>query len=272
MPELPEVAITSLSLHHKIKESSLIEMKIHSGRYSRHGELKGFSLLLEDLPAKVESVQFYGKLIIFTFRGSSGKEWFMWNTLGMSGGWKTEKSKHGHVELVTTNGSVFFTDARNFGTLKITDSRIETERKIKSIGPNHLYNVISDEVFQTRIMKRADSTLAEALMDQNLIGGIGNYIKAEVLYRARLSPNRIVKTLSLKDFSALNSSTKEVVDLSFSNMGASIKTYSGMEGETGGFVDFFMVYGKKTCPLGHEVVREVTRDGRVTHWCPQIQK
>lgn len=272
MPELPEVATTALSLRTKIKGSTLVDMKIHSGRYSRHGEPKGFSMLFEDIPAKVENVQFFGKLIIFTFIGSSGKEWFMWNTLGMSGGWKSQKTKHGHVELKTDKGSVYFTDARNFGTIKITDSKTETEKKIKSIGPNHLNDEISDDDFESRLMKRPDSTLAEALMDQSLIGGIGNYIKAEVLYRARISPNRMVKTLSKQEFSDLNRYTKEVVELSFSNMGASIKTYSGIEDEVGEFVDFFQVYGRKTCPLGFEIIREETKDGRTTWWCPQIQK
>ena len=56
----------------------------------------------------------------------------MWNTLGMSGGWRTEAAKHSHVELKTTHGSVFFTDARNFGTIRVTDSEEETKRKINS--------------------------------------------------------------------------------------------------------------------------------------------
>jgi formamidopyrimidine-DNA glycosylase len=272
MPELPEVARTATSLNQKIKNSQLTEMVIHSGRYSRHGEPKGFEDLQADLPAKVEKVEFFGKLIVFTYTGKSGKQWFMWNTLGMSGGWRTEAAKHSHVELKTTHGSVFFTDARNFGTIRITDSIEETKRKIKSVGPNHLNDVISDELFKTRLMKRSQSTLAEALMDQGLIGGIGNYIKAEVLYRAKLSPNRRVEELTDEDFSNLNKYTKKIVESSFQSRGASIRTYVNMDGEDGDFVFEFKVYGRKTCEAGYEVVREVTLDGRTTHWVPQIQK
>lgn len=272
MPELPEVARTALSLNQKIKNSELTEMIIHSGRYSRHGAPKGFVELEADLPAKVEKVEFYGKLIVFSFIGKSGKPWYMWNTLGMSGGWRTEHSKHGHVELRTTHGSVFFTDARNFGTIRITDSWEETQRKVKSVGPNHLNDQISDELFEQRLMKRSEDTLAEVLMDQSLIGGIGNYIKAEVLYRAKLSPNRRVKELTKSDFSNLNRYTKEVVESSFDNRGATIRTYDGMDGEDGDFVFEFKVYGRKVCEAGYPVVREVTLDGRTTWWCPSIQK
>ena len=272
MPELPEVARTALSLHHKIKDSHVSEMIIHSGRYSRHGSPIGFELLQSDLPAKVNKVEFFGKLIVFTFTGKSGKEWYMWNTLGMSGGWRTEHSKHGHVELKTTKGSVFFTDPRNFGTIRITDSIEETRRKVRGVGPKHLNDEISNELFRERLMKKPNSTLAEVLMNQSLIGGIGNYIKAEVLYRARLSPNRKVNELSEEDFSNLNRYTKEVVETSFDNRGASIRTYADMNGESGEFVDFFKVYGRRYCEAGYEVVRELTSDGRTTHWVPQLQK
>jgi formamidopyrimidine-DNA glycosylase len=272
MPELPEVARTALSLNNRIGNAQLTEMTIHSGRYSRHGAPKGFNDLQSDLPAKVEKVEFYGKLIVFTFTGKSGKAWYMWNTLGMSGGWRTEHSKHGHVELKTSKGSVFFTDARNFGTIRVTDSLEETKRKIKSVGPNHLNDVISDELFKERLMKRENETLAEVLMNQGLIGGIGNYIKAEVLYRAKLSPHRKVNELTDEDFSNLNQYTKEVVETSFDNRGATIRTYTGMDGESGEFVEFFKVYGRKTCESGYEVAREETKDGRTTHWVPQIQK
>ena len=272
MPELPEVARTALNLHHKIKDAELTEMIIHSGRYMRHGAPKGFESLQEDLPAKVDRVEFYGKLIVFTFTGKSSKKWYMWNTLGMSGGWRTEHTKHGHVELKTSNGSVFFTDARNFGTIRITDSIEETKRKVKSVGPNHLNDNIPDKLFKERLMKREKDTLAEVLMDQSLIGGIGNYIKAEVLYRAKLSPNRRVNELTDEDFSNLNKHTKDVVESSFQNRGASIRTYVNMDGEDGDFVFEFKVYGRKVCEAGYPVVREVTLDGRTTHWVPQIQK
>lgn len=272
MPELPEVARTALSLNNKIEGSILNEVVIHSGRYMRHGDPIGLDRFREDMPAKVESVRFHGKLIMFYLIGKSGKPWWIWNTLGMSGGWRHDKTKHGHVELKTTKGSVFFTDARNFGTMKFIDNEKETIKKINSIGPDHLSQDIPDELFKERLLKYPESTMPEVLMNQALIGGIGNYIKAEILYRARISPHRKVKTLSDQEFSALNSATAEVVRSSFENRGATIRTYQGMDGESGDFPFFFQVYGRNICENGFPVVREVTKEGRMTHWVPQIQK
>jgi DNA-formamidopyrimidine glycosylase len=271
MPELPEVARTALSLNSAIQGKKLQEVIVHSGRYVKHGNPVGLDQFREDLPANVDKVEFCGKLIVFEFTGKTGKKWWVWNTLGMSGGWRYQHSKHGHVEFKTSDGSVFFTDARNFGTMKFVDSEEETKRKKDSIGPNHLADEISDDLFKSRLMKYKNKTLPEVLMNQGLIGGIGNYIKAEILYRAKLSPNRIVDSLSLQDFTNLNKATKEVVQSSFANRGASIKTYKSMDGEDGDFVFSFKVYGRETCENGYEVVRELTRDGRTTHWVPEIQ-
>ncbi len=120
-------------------------------------------------------------------------------------------------------------------------------------------------------MKFPHLTLPAVMMNQNLIGGIGNYIKAEALYRARLSPHRTVESLSDADFSLLNESVREVIVGSYENRGATIRTYAGLDGESGDFPFFFKVYGRQTCEAGHPVITEGTQDGRTTWWVPQIQ-
>lgn len=273
MPELPEVARTVLSLNQTIKGEVLEDVIVHSGRYAKHGNPVGLDDFIVDLPVKVEKVTFQGKLIIFEFTSyCSGKTWWAWNTLGMSGGWRSEHSKHGHVELRTKSRSVFFTDIRNFGTLKFTNSLEETNKKKKTIGPNHLSDEISDALFKERLMKCRNKTLPEALMNQSLIGGIGNYIKAEVLYRAGISPHRLVGSLDDTEFSNLNEATREVIKTSYARRGATISTYRDIDGAGGDFVFYFRVYGRAVCDKGYPVVREVTKEGRMTHWVPQLQK
>lgn len=271
MPELPEVARTALSLHQRMHDSELNEVNILSGRYSRHGVPPGFNEFTEDLPAKIEKVSFSGKLLIFYLIGRSGKPWFIWNTLGMSGGWRLEPSKHGHVEMKTTKGNFYFTDPRNFGTLRFTDSEEMTKRKSNGIGPNHLQHEITDDLLRSRYEKFPELTLAAVMMNQSIIGGIGNYIKAEALYRANLSPHRLIKTLDSNDYSRLNRALYEVIQGSFENRGASIRTYANLDGESGDFPFFFKVYGRKTCEAGFPVLNETTQDGRTTWWVPQLQ-
>ena len=272
MPELPEVARTVYSLKQVIDKGILEEVTIHSGRYAKHGDPAGLAGFREDLPATIDDISFQGKLIIFEFTGWSGRKWWAWNTLGMSGGWRNDRVKHSHVEFRTDKGSVFFTDVRNFGTVKFTDDANETNKKKRTIGPNHLNDEISDRLFRERLMKYPNKTLPEVLMNQSLIGGIGNYIKAEVLYIAGISPHRLVGSLSEPEFSALNQATLNVVKSSYARRGATISTYKDIKGDDGDFKFYFRVYGRAICDSGFPVVRETTKDKRMTHWVPQIQK
>lgn len=271
MPELPEVASTALRLNEAIEGKELLDIRIHSGRYMRHGNPPGMDEFMNHLPATIVNVDFHGKLIMFEVRDSRGETWWIWNTLGMSGGWRLEPIKHSHVEFVFDDMSAWFTDIRNFGTLRFTQDRLATERKKSSIGPNHLHDRISDELFENRLMIAPEFTIARALMNQSLIGGVGNYIKAEVLYRARISPHRKVKDITKSEFSELNRRCEEVIKGSFLNGGASIRTYYNVDGSEGKFPFFFMVYGRETCENGYDVIRETTEDGRTTHWVPEIQ-
>jgi formamidopyrimidine-DNA glycosylase len=209
--------------------------------------------------------------LVFYLKDRNGKSWWIWNTLGMSGGWRLEAGKHSHVEFRTSKGTVWFNDPRNFGTLKFVDNEAETLKKINSIGPNHLQMEISDDLFKSRLMLYPKVTLAQSLMSQSLIGGVGNYIKAEALYRAKLSPHRLVETLTDEEFSRLNAAVREVILGSFDNGGASISTYYQIDGSEGKFPFFFMVYGRNVCHNGYQVVTETTLDGRTTHWVPELQ-
>lgn len=271
MPELPEVTITAENLGKQIRNSEILEVKVHSGRYSRHGMPEGLEDFCLQLPVHVRGVSNKGKFIYIITSNPIGS-WYIWNTLGMSGAWKKEKTKHSHIEFVTTKGSFFFDDIRNFGTLKFTNSFDETEKKLSSIGPDHLNSVITDSDFKNRLMKKPGLNITKALMNQSIISGVGNYIKAEALYKCKISPFRKIESLSDSDFSNLNRVIKEIVVSSYLSGGASISTYSTIDNKKGRFTFSLDVYGKKKCPLGFNVCRQLTEDGRTTHWVPELQK
>jgi len=76
----------------------------------------------------------------------------------------------------------------------------------------------------------------------------------------------------MHEISDLNKSIRSILVESFESGGATIKTYADMSGKIGEFSQQFAVYGQKFDPDGNEVVKEKTKDGRMTHWVPSIQK
>jgi formamidopyrimidine-DNA glycosylase len=109
------------------------------------------------------------------------------------------------------------------------------------------------------------------MMDQSIFSGIGNYLKSEILYQARVGPDSIINNIPddiMKDIFLI---TLDKIRKSYKAGGASIRHYSDIRGNEGEYSFDFAVYQKKKDPLGNKVVMEKTKDGRTSHWVPEIQ-
>jgi len=210
-------------------------------------------------------------------------EWFMWCTYGMSGQWSTQYDpKHSAVQVAyndapdpvhpcTQMTTINFNDQRHFGTIKLVKGRPALDKKLATLGPDMLNDPPTWQVFVERLLKRPTRTLAEALMDQSCISGVGNYVKAESLYLAELSPHRIIDSLKVAEMHRLREQIINVMKAAYNTGGATFNTYRNPDGSKGGAQRRFVVYGNRTDPMGNKVIREETKDGRTTHWVPQVQ-
>lgn len=229
----------------------------------------------------IESIDVKGKFMHWRFTGG----WSMWCTYGMSGGWSTQRDpKHCAAELYHRHPSglvledcvpgVYFNDARHFGTLKfVHDPTGElTQKKLATLGPDMLNDPPDTQAFCKALLRKADRTLAEVLMDQSVVSGVGNYVKAESLYAAALSPHRKVIDLDPLEMERLRKHIVLVMRAAYESGGATIATYRQADGAEGHAQRRFAVYGHAADPLGNPVTNEATLDGRTTWWSPAIQR
>ncbi len=245
-----------------------MSVKILSGRYANHGPPPGFDDILHELPMKIAGAGCHGKFIFMIFENG----WTAWNTLGMSGTWSRSLGRHSRIKLLLEDGPVFFNDVRNFGTLKFIKGKDFLIDKLNSLGPDMLNEDVENDLFLSRIRMCKRKTVAQAIMDQSVIAGVGNYLKAEALYISKISPHRPCESLSDQEVVILNESIKKTIRSSYETGGATISTYTGFEGEIGEYSQRFLVYNQKTDPHGNVVIKEKTKDGRTTHWVPEIQR
>lgn len=268
MPEGAEVRLFGESLAAVVSGKDIVSVDIISGRYKKF-DVEGLDHFRAQLPAKVIGVGVHGKFLYWIITNDV----FVYNTLGMTGSWSVTETKHSRVVFeMSGDARVFFNDQRNFGTLKFVPGRQDLVKKLKSLGPDMLSEEVSDERFTECLMRKPEWTLCEALMDQGVVAGVGNYVKAESLYRSQLSPHRQVQTLSPGDFSRLNQGIKQVLQEAYKRGGASIQTYRDFDGNEGEYSQRFLVYNQAKDPDGNDVIREQTADGRTTHWVPAVQK
>jgi len=267
IPEGPEVRRYALDLSKRLSGRSLASVSIKSGRYLKKppSGFEEFSLLL---PLSILGVGVHGKFMYILLEGQQS----IWSTLGMSGQWSNKKSQHTRIELVLNDGSVFYNDIRNFGTLKFVKGKESLIEKLSSLGPDLLSEKCSDKTFIERIRTKNKKTIVQVLMDQSVVSGVGNYIKADSLWLSRISPHRKVSEITDEELSFLNKNIRDVMIKSFESGGATIRSYKNFDGENGEYGSKFIVYNKKVDLDGNEVVNEQTKDGRTTWWSPERQK
>ena len=184
MPEGPEVKRIGHDLSQKISGKSIRSIEIVSGRYTKK-PIVGWDQMINALPTKIVGVGVHGKfLYILTSSGYN-----MWCTLGMTGQWSDQRTKHTRIKIQTsTNNSVYYNDQRNFGTIKFVYGPNKLKKKLQALGPDMLTEDLGPDEFVSCLRRKESWNITKALMDQTVIAGVGNYIKAEALWLAGLNP------------------------------------------------------------------------------------
>lgn len=281
MPEGPECKYISSSVNSSIKGNIISGVDIYSGRYKRHGPPIGLIEFLSSLVNReitIEKVCSHGKFIYWQF----SNDWYLWNTLGMSGQWSLEGKEHQphlHLRIRTIDKQgksqdLWWRDIRNFGTLKWVKGTPCLLKKIGTLGIDILSDIAltrSQWLDRARQLRYSKLSLPVFLMRQNILSGVGNYLKSEALYDCNISPHRLVVDLDDDELFSIYQSVRDIANRSFNSHGASFSTYTGPKSEKGMYGFQFLVYGKEKDPYGHQVVRYVSEDGRTTHWVRDTQ-
>jgi DNA-formamidopyrimidine glycosylase len=269
MPEGPEVRRMAEGLARRIENKKLTQAQILGGKWLKKEPI-GIQVIKEELEKNspvVDWVRVKGKAIY-----AKMGDVFMWNTLGMGGGWRDLRGKHAHFTLKFSDESeVFFEDIRRFGNISFYSNYDQIETKLAQIGPDMLNENVTFETFKSRVMKYPNKNICKLLMDQKIVSGVGNYIKSEALYRAGINPHLIASNIDDDRLRSLWSWIKIIIKTSYDQGGATLATYTDMDNNKGNFVFSFHVYRKDSDPFGNPVVHEVTPDGRMTHWVPLFQ-
>lgn len=266
MPEGPEVKLMANFINNEVKGKYLQEIKILGGYYRTH-QLEGLDSFEQKLPMKLKEVKTKGKFIYFIFI-HNGKRIILGNSLGMEGVWTDIYNKHCDVELRFSNKILWFADWRKFGKFYVMTPE-QLEEKLNKLGPDILSN-ISFNTFKTNLSKKPQQQITQALLDQYLISGIGNYLKSEILYDAKLNPQTNIGNLTEQQWESLYSSAKKITREAYLLGGS--KFYAK---KTNGILlgrYKFLVYTQKKDPNGNDICRDKFRDNRTTHWVPKIQK
>ena len=270
MPELPEVEtvktyVHERVLHKKIKNIKVLDKKLRWPIDTKKiGNTKSKTIKLVTRRGKYILLQFDEPMLTIVIHlGMTGIIYFRKIS-------EYKKRKHDHLVMYFDEYVLVYNDVRKFGSIHVTDEP-SNMFLLRGLGPEPM-----SEGFNTAYLfdkaKRRTCSVKELIMNQKVVSGIGNYLKAECLYAAKISPHRFCCHISEKELQDLFYACRKIIRLSYETGGATISTYRQSNGKKGLYSRRFAVYNQKQDPFGNEVIRETTRDKRTTHWVPTVQK
>jgi formamidopyrimidine-DNA glycosylase len=190
MPEGPEV----LDYYNFIKPflygNTLLEFNVLSGKYTST-PIKNIEYLQDCLPCEISDIEIKGKTIFIVLKNN----YSFVITHGMTGYWSDENENHARIEFKMDKMSLYYVDPRNFGTINICITENELNKSKDKLGPYIFSKNMSYELFYSRIDKKPKSKIAVALLDQNLISGIGNYLRCDILWYVRINGEKRINEL-----------------------------------------------------------------------------
>lgn len=284
MPELPEVEVVRRGLDRWVPGRTIESAEVlHPRAIRRHtGGAGDFTARLKG--RTIAGTSRRGKYLWLPLAG--GEEALLAH-LGMSGqllvgepGRAREKHLRVRVAFTDDGPDLRFVDQRTFGHVMLTDLVHDTAgtgrgvpEPVAHIASDPLEAVFDDEAFY-RSLRRRQTGIKRALLDQSLISGVGNIYADEALWRSRLHWARPTETLTRAQAASILQSVREVMSAALSVGGTSFDSlYVNVNGESGYFERTLEAYGRRDEPC-RRCGTPIRRDefmNRSSYTCPKCQ-
>lgn len=151
--------------------------------------------------------------------------------------------------------------------------QVEPYFQKRKLGPEPTKAAFDLATFEKQL-GQSKKLIKPHLLDQTLVVGLGNIYVDEVLWAAKIHPERVSSTLTSPEITLLHDEIIRILQLAIEKGGTTVRTYQNAFGENGRMQDFLQVYGKtgQPCPRCGTPIEKIKVGGRGTHICPRCQK
>lgn len=288
MPELPEVETVRAGLHKLIigKQVAKVDFDWPKSFPNAPADVEmfliGAKITNVERRAKVLLVELSSKHSLVIHLKMTGQLVYRSKTVDFGAGHPSDSlvnplpDKSTRVTLTFSDDSkLFFNDQRKFGWVRLLPTiEIPQLDFFKKVGPEPLAADFTWQIMRDRLLRRKNTNIKAALLDQSVIAGVGNIYADESLWGAKVHPATLVRNLSDKNFRDLHKALVDVLALSISKGGSSNHTYVDAEGRKGSYMSFANVFRRegKPCNRCGAIIEKSRVAGRGTHTCPVCQK
>jgi len=258
MPELPEVHGYKVYIDSTALHQTIIDMDCRDTRLLKK-DLKQFEKHLQG--QKLTGTQRIGK---YLFIETSGEKILVLH-FGMTGRpnyYKDEsdRPKFGHIVLTFENGFHFaFENKRKFGWWNLIDS-IEDYKKEHNLSDDA--RELSFDDFKKSLENRK-THIKTVLLNQSIAAGVGNWMADEILYQAKIHPQRKVEKMGSDEIEGIYNAMQKVIEVAIAN-----------DAHYADFPEDFLMHFRKEDAICHHTgakIKKTKVGGRATYFSPDWQ-
>lgn len=290
MPELPEVEVIRSGLSELIAKKTIEKVNVLNAKSFQASTssidvfVNNSTILSVKRRAKILLIELSSGYSLIIHLKMTGQLLFRDNqnkSKNFAGGHPSDSflsvlpDNHTRVELIFTDSTtLFFNDMRKFGWIKLLPTtELKEEKFIAKLGPEPLIGNPTPEYLK-RISRHPKSLVKAALLNQEIVAGIGNIYADEALWGAMIHPKTRVENLSKKQLEDILNAAIEVMSFSINKGGSTDRNYLNAKGEKGNYLTFANVFRKegKPCPRCGHVIEKIRVAGRGTHICSNCQQ
>jgi endonuclease VIII len=227
----------------------------------------------------VETVQSAGKHLLMHFSGGLVLRTHMrmhgsWHIYRPGERWRARRSDMRVLVATADFEAVGF----NIPVAEFIRSRdLATNDVLSRLGPDALDPHFDRDEALRRLRSRPSTSIADALLDQRLLSGLGNVFKSEVLFSCGIDPFVAVAELDDRQLEHLVDTGQKLLQANVKLSSNGLTPRTGRRRTTGrdNPAESLWVYGRARLPCrtcGTAIaVRKHGPDARLTYWCPTCQ-
>ncbi len=274
MPELPEVETVRRSLLEVLPHKKIATVEAVTPQILALGDVVSFAMLSG---CEITDIDRRGKYLMLNF--ADGQVCVI--HLRMTGKLLYHRSvselqKHDHARFVFVDGSeLVYNDIRRFGRFWLCqDGDVSGVSGLATLGAEPLDADFSVKYWQRQIAGRKKARIKSVLLDQQVVAGLGNIYADEVLFRAKVHPERTAGSLTAEENARLVVAMRDILQEAIKNRGTTFRDYVDGNNQRGSYQEHLQVFQKagEACPRCGAIIERIKVGGRGSCFCPECQK
>ncbi|MEM6480340.1 MAG: bifunctional DNA-formamidopyrimidine glycosylase/DNA-(apurinic or apyrimidinic site) lyase [Pseudomonadota bacterium] len=283
MPELPEVETVRRGLEDVMVGRSIMRAQINRPDLrwplplNMAERLNGQKVLRLRRRSKYILADLTSDETLLIHLGMSGRLLVSGDALGRFHQEHPAPEKHDHVVLNMSGGArITFNDPRRFGAMDLMETATaDLHPLLAKIGPEPFGNAFN-EAYLVDALRRRNTPIKSALLDQSVVAGLGNIYVCEALFRSGISPKRRAFRISADRIASLVPIIRQVLSDAIEAGGSSLRDFRQADGELGYFQHRFDVYDRESQPCRRDgcsgQIRRAVQSGRSSFYCNLCQR